>query len=291
MITSITRPPAKNTSISSNEPSDLALQLLNRLVDRSHRETGLPLSVPDFIRRAEDGTPPPLARMLRGGQGGEVRLKLYLTISLLAVSPPYDVEDAIPARVWAEMLDLLDPDSNGARRVNDAFEWLDSRRFLISKRKRGAPGAIQLLSQSGSGEQYTRPAGTKRYVRLPIGIWQDGWIVRLSGAALAMLIILLDLQGGRSDRSWVSPGVARDRYDLSPDTWAKGVKELEQLGIVSVVKRPQGDFFDYKRLRNSYRVDEAKLAGKVTSASRRARSASSRARRGAAPKAKQTEKA
>jgi hypothetical protein len=254
-------PTAKNTSISSlREPSETALHLLRRVVDRSHRSSGVPFAASDFIRRSEKGTAPPLARMLRGGQGGEVRLKLYLTISLLAVSPPYDIEDAIPARVWAEMLDLTDPNRNGARRINDAFEWLDREKFLISRRRRGTPGSIQLLSQSGSGELYTRPAGPKRYVRLPLGIWQAGWIVRLSGAALAILIIILDLQGGRT-QAWVSPRVARERYDLSPDTWAKGVRELERCNIAVVSKRPQGDVFDYRRLRNVYSVNEELIVG------------------------------
>src|SRR6185437_12687638 len=43
-----------------------------------------------FIRRenAASAPPPPLTQLLRGRQGGEVRLKLYLTMSLLAVSAP-----------------------------------------------------------------------------------------------------------------------------------------------------------------------------------------------------------
>ncbi len=242
-------------------PSDEALRLLNWLVNRSRRTTGLPLAEP-FVRRAEASAPaPPLARLLRGGQGGEVRLKLYLTMSLLAVNPPYDIAQPVPARSWAEMLDLPDPGRNGARRVNDAIDWLADNKLIVSERRQGTPGAVRLLSQDGSGEPYTRPRGSERYVRLPLGLWQDGWVVRLSGAALALLIILMDMQGARARASWVSPAQARARYDLSPDTWTKGVQELEAFELVNVVKKPQGDFFDYKRMRNSYWVSVEKIQG------------------------------
>jgi hypothetical protein len=278
-IPATSRRAAKNTSFPAHAPSRASLEWLNRVVDRSHREKGVPLSVSDFIQRTDkDGDSPPLAQMIRGGQGGAVRLKLYLTISLLAVSAPYDIDTPIPARVWAQMLDLTESRGNGARRVNDAFAWLDQHRFLISSRRRGAPGSIVLLRQSGSGEPYARPAGLGRYVQLPLGLWQKGWIVTLSGAALAILIIILDLRGGRA-LAWVSPKVARERYDLSPDTWQKGVRELGHYGIITVSKRPQGDFFDYRRLRNAYQVNDDVIAGAVDGSPRR-RAATRRPRRG-----------
>src|SRR5215218_496398 len=77
-------------------PSEESLRLLRWIVTRSKRSSGLPLAEA-FLRRADPSDPPPpLARMMRGGQGGEVRLKLYLTMSLLAVSPPYDIKP-VPA--------------------------------------------------------------------------------------------------------------------------------------------------------------------------------------------------
>ena len=243
-------------------PSDQALHLLNWLVKRSRRTTGLGLAEA-FVRRTDaTDPPPPLAQLMRGGQGGEVRLKLYLTMSLLAVSPPYDIPP-VPARAWAEALELADPGRNGARRVNDALIWLDRHKFVESEGRRGTPGPVRLLSQSGTGEPYTRPAGGGRYVRLPLGVWQDGWIVGLSGSALTMLIILLDLQGGRAQPSWVSPSVARRRYDLSPETWSKGTRELVGLNLLTVTKMPQGDVFDYRRVRNAYWVEEEALLGTV----------------------------
>lgn len=251
-------------------PSEESLRLLRWIVTRSKRSSGLPLAEA-FMRRASPSEPPPpLARMMRGGQGGEVRLKLYLTMSLLAVSPPYDIKP-VPARAWAEMLALPDPERRGARRVNDALEWLAEHSFVVSERRQGTPGAVRLLSQAGTGDPYTRPAGAARYVRLPLGLWEQGWIARLSGAALGLLVILLDMQGGRARPSWISPTKARERYDLAPDTWTKGVRELMELDLVLVSKIPQGDVFDYRRMRNSYWANEEMLHFEATSGRRRTR--------------------
>jgi hypothetical protein len=237
------------------------LDILRSLVKRSQRCTVVPLSSEPFVRRADSSDPPPrLTLLMRGGQGGEVRLKLYLTMALLAVSPPYDIPP-FPARSWAAALGLDDPDHNGARRVNDAIGWLAERHFLVSERRRGTPGRVRLLSQSGTGTPYTEATTSERHVRIPLGLWEHGWIVRLSGTALALLIVLLDLQSGRADAQWIAPAQARSRYDLSPDTWTKGIHELEALGLVSVHKRPQGDIFDFRRLRNSYRVHGSQLQG------------------------------
>jgi hypothetical protein len=235
--------------------------LLEWLVKRSRRTSGLPLARA-FLRRDERADPPPpLAEVLRGGRSGEVRLKLYLTMSLLAVSPPYDIGTPVPGRAWAEMLDLPDPGRNGARRVNDAIDWLAEHKLIVSERRRGAPGAVRLLSQSGNGGPYSRPTPAEGYVRLPLGVWQHGWIVRLSGTALALLVVLLDMQQGRSKAPWISPGMAKTRYDLSADTWTKGVGELVRAELVTVKRVPQGDVFDYRRMRNTYWLDEAAVEG------------------------------
>ena len=252
---------AKKANKLRRAPSEDALHMLRSLVKRSKRGTGVPLQE-SFIRRenAASAPPPPLTQLLRGGQGGEVRLKLYLTMSLLAVSAPYDIRP-IPARSWASALGLDDPGRNGARRISDAIDWLAEHKLLVAERRQGTPGTVRLLSQDGTGGPYTRPSPVGRYVRLPLGLWEQGWIVRLSGTALALLIVLLDLQGGRPGPQWISPAQARRRYDLSPDTWTKGIKELKTLELVTVSRRPQGDIFDYQRMRNTYWVHENKLQG------------------------------
>jgi hypothetical protein len=257
--------PGKKVSRLAPPPSAETLRVLRWLVARSKRSTGVQLAK-SFLRRNEtsDPTPPPLALLLRGGQGGEVRLKLYLTMSLLAVSAPYDIKP-IPARSWAEALGLDDPERNGARRVNDAIDWLAKHKFLVSDRRRGTPGSVRLLSQAGTGDPYTRPTVTGRYVKVPLGLWDQGWIARLSGTALALYIVLIDAQAGRAAPQWSSPAQARQRYDLSPDTWTKGARELKAFHLVSVSKRRQGDTFDYRRMRNVYLVRDELHRAEYTS--------------------------
>ena len=229
--------------------------MLHSLVQRSQRNTGVPLGE-SFMRRKEAAdAPPPLAQLLRGGRGGEVRLKLYLTMLLLAVSPPYGIPP-VPGRSWAQALGLPDPERSGARRVNDAIDWLSERRFLMSERRKGTHGSVRLLSQAGTGDPYIKPTGSGRYMRLPLGFWDQGWIARLSGTAVAVLIVLLDMQTGRVQPQWISPGQARRRYDLSACTWTKGLGELRELEVVTVSRLLQGDLFDYRRMRNAYWVRE-----------------------------------
>lgn len=232
--------------------ADETARLLRWVVQRSSRFSGVPFGE-GFLRAnprvSSEG--PPVARILRGGRGGEVRLKLYLSLALLAVSPPFDVSH-IPARAWAQMLGLDDATTNGARRVNDAINWLADHQFVEAIRGRGSPGSIVVLHQSGSGEKYVRPGN--RWVQVPLGFWEHGWIVHLSGSAIALLLILLDLQGGRHVPQSIKPSEAKDRYGLSPDTWTKGTKELSAFGLVAVGKAPQGEVWDFRRLQNSYWV-------------------------------------
>lgn len=211
-----------------------------------------------FIR-TDDGQLPPLAKLLQGGRGGEVRLKLYLSMNLLATHEPHDVR-SLPARVWAEMLGLRNPKTNGARRVNEAITRLEQQRLIkVPERRQGKPVKPQLLSQRGNGGSYSRP--TKGYTNLPVAFWRNHWIIRLSGRAIALLLILLDLQGGKSRAkgAWVRPSDARRSYGLSEDTWTRGVRELQAARIVRVKREKQGEPWEWIRMRNKYFVRPARL--------------------------------
>lgn len=235
-------------------PSQDVLGVLRSLVLRSRRRSGVQL--PElFVRRTDqsDGAPP-LTLLLRGGQGGEVRLKLYLTMLMLAVHPPFDIKEPVPARSWAAALGIPDPENRGARRVGDAITWLAEHKFLETERRQGAPGAVRLLHADLSGRPYVRPTQRERYITLPLGLWEQGWIARLSGTALALLIVLLDMQSARTEPQWISPAQARRRYDLSPDTWSKALKELTAFDLVTILRRPQGREFNHQRMRNAYWV-------------------------------------
>src|SRR6266852_4842857 len=66
----------------TKQPSDTAFRLARRLSERiAERSARVRFG---FVCRRQGDGPPPLARVLRGGRGGEVRLKLLLTLLWVA---------------------------------------------------------------------------------------------------------------------------------------------------------------------------------------------------------------
>jgi hypothetical protein len=236
-------------------PDPTSSAMLAAFVARSKRKV-VPFA-PGFVRRPSDDPTLPmplLAEMLRGGRGGEVRLKLYLSMNLIAVRAPHDVTRK-PAS-WAAMLGLPDKSRNGARRVGDAIDWLVDRKLIRAEKQKGGPAKVFLLDQNGSGDPYERPKGL--YVNVPVALWQNGWIVTLSQAAVAMWVITKEMQRGQDNEGdppvWIAPGVARVRYGVSADTWTKGTRELERCGLLRIDRAPQGQEWEWDRLRNTYHL-------------------------------------
>lgn len=217
-----------------------------------------------FVRRADPfQSPPPLARMLRGGRGGEVRLKSYLALLWLA-GGGREHTVRFTARTYASLLGLHNPAVSGARRVNDALCWLEREQFITVARRPGHEPLITLLSDAGTGTPYVPPGAAEKdwasgkaepdnvYVKLPPTFWTGGWAAALPGPALAMLLVTLDL---RQRRSWVSPREFALRYDLSEDTRSRGFAALRAAGLVDVGKQPVSrdrDGFEWRRVRNTY---------------------------------------
>lgn len=220
-----------------------------------------------FISRTDVAADsPPLARLLRGsgGRGGAARLTLYLSMLWLSRNEDKPVFQ-YPALAWAQLLGYRDPEGAGARRVQESLRWLDEEAFVRLQRKPGVSSAVHLLSDSGAGRPYTAPGPMMKridrakreehlYVQLPAGLWTNGWVTVLSGAAIAMYLVLLNEQRGEEKQVWISPSVGRDRYDLSDETRRKGLNELVGHRLISVSKRPlhQGLFEDNYRSRNVY---------------------------------------
>ena len=154
------------------------------------------------------------------------------------------------------MLALPDPDSLGARRIADALAWLEAEKFVSLTREAGAPPAIKLNSALGDGRAYYRPRS--RWVTLPLGFWQEQWITELSGSGTALLLALLDLQGGRSEPQFVT-AERRVRYGLSEDTWRRATAELVDKDLLKVGRTIESRDFEARRVRNTYWIDESRL--------------------------------
>jgi hypothetical protein len=205
-----------------------------------------------FVRNEQD--PPavtPLARLLRGGQGGEVRLKLYLCLSLLATASPYDIRDPIRAGWWAAALGLPDPDGKGARRISNALDWLDANDYITLQRRPGRPSTVTLLDPRGGGGPYVGVDKARRWVRAPLALWEREWIVDLSGSALALLLVLMELQGGAVRPRYLETG-RHVQYGLSEDTWTRAARELRDCGLLTVGQVVTGRNLDMRRTRNTY---------------------------------------
>ena len=187
-----------------------------------------------FIARNRTGRPvPPLARMLRGGRGGQVRLKLYLSFLWLQTDEE-GVPLAFPAQVWAQLLDLDHPDTAGARRIREAQAWLESNKFITVQAQPGLANRVTVLNETGGADpgpylvpgaaaraQRNKPGPSPhRYVQIPQEFWTSGYMAVLSGAGVALYLILLD-QYSRYHRQdppasiWFSPAAFRDLYGLS----------------------------------------------------------------------------
>ena len=219
-----------------------------------------------FLRTDAEGYEPlrhrertPLAAMATGGQGGEVRLKLFLTLIWLAARPPHQVRDKT-AGAYAHLFGLQEPETNGAKRVGAAIDWLVANDFVIADRKNGRPAKLTLRHERRT-DVYTRPkpdgdgkvAEEDIWVNVPAELWSQGWMAVLSGTALTTLLILLDESLGRPEAKgeertgrggttythitksgwvWIAESVLESRYRVSYDFWGKGLKELSAHGLI-----------------------------------------------------------
>ncbi|MHA4819580.1 hypothetical protein ACXZ65_35090 [Streptomyces aculeolatus] len=139
------------------------------------------------------------------------------------------------------------------------LKWLADNKLIELEPQWGRPSAITLLSATGDGKEYTQPREQVRYVGMPINFWTKGWLLQLSPMATALLFVLRDALGGRDEEPQYVPTPRQKRYGLSPNTWTEGRKELEAQGLLTVRREPQGDFYDYTRLRNAYQLTLKRL--------------------------------
>lgn len=216
----------------------------------------------------------PLAVMMRGGQGGEARLKLML--SLLWVSGLHPHDTSFPGRAWAGLINLPEPNTNGARRISAAVATLEAQKLVRVERHDGLPPTVFVKDERGIDKDYEHPGaviaarkGTEEttesseyYVKLPPEFWTKGWIGVLSAPAVAMWLVLLRQAGrtGSTTGLWFSQKDALRRFGLSPDTRSAGFQELTERGLVSVARRSVSlTSFDYKKVRNVYSLHRGQL--------------------------------
>ncbi|MGW4623454.1 hypothetical protein [Streptomyces sp. NPDC004592] len=182
-------------------------------------------------------------------------------------------------RAWATLLDLRDPAAAGARRISDAQAWLAQNDFVEVVSQMGRPNQIVVLDESGNGKPYVAPGAAarkeaadnamglgaifNRYVQIPDAFWTSGYLTVLSGAGVAMFLVLLCERGpGTNEEAlWFSPKDAERRWALSEDTRSKGLRELAQAGLVRTKRRSINPTdFEVLHVRNVHYLDLDRLS-------------------------------
>ena len=167
---------------------------------------------------------------------GEVPMKLYLTLVMLTRKEPHELFRARPDHYWAEMLgyeelnDLAPEPGAGTRRIKRAFKTLSA----------AGPGASSMVTQirePGHGARITvaiyppEPARAP-YITIPLELWSRGWINVLSARALFVYLCLRLVLAGKPDEEGAHVSTwDRGRFCMKDDTWQRGFKELEGLGL------------------------------------------------------------
>ncbi|MDF0531664.1 hypothetical protein P0W64_19185 [Tsukamurella sp. 8F] len=248
-----------------NRPRQESIDLLEKALVRSQRKSSVRLPI-EFVRdRDSVEAEPPLALLLRGG--GEVRIKVLLTVLMQATKPPHAKK--VRAKELAAMLALRDPDGAGAKRVLKALrdlERLNGRadnspvKLVEATREPGRTPSVQVLNPDGSGQEWDDTKLPSPYITLPIDLWKHGWLIALSGRAIALLIILKEITSGRkpAGTGWVD-GIRKRQYGLSDDTWTKATRELVDAGLVTVHDHVYA-FHGEPRRRNVYTLHLERLA-------------------------------
>ena len=214
----VTRPPRE------------AVELLEAAIRRSKRSASV--RVPQAFARDRQAHPPmpPLATLLQGG--GEVRIKVLLTVLMMATKSPHATR--VASKDLAAMLNLPSPETAGSRRVNKALADLEKLNLVRRERKPGYVPNTQVLDPGGTGEDWDDRNLPEGYIALPLDLWRRGWLLVLSGRAVALLIILRELTHGRASKGAWADGIRKRQYGLSEDTWTKATKELVDAGLLDI---------------------------------------------------------
>jgi hypothetical protein len=141
--------------------------------------------------------------------------------------------------------------------VKSALAFLAAEQLITLERRPGNSNVVTLLDERGEGRAYQHPGKSGGYIKLPAKFWTNRWIHDMSGTAIAIfLAIVTELFRWRKVRCWVSPAEARARYDLSADTWSRGVKQLRQLQLIDVMRISisKNPMEEPGRFRNAYRL-------------------------------------
>jgi hypothetical protein len=236
----------------------------------------------DFVI-AETGYPP-LQRLLTGdpnvagqrgdqrrgdraGRGSDVRFRIYMCITLMAVKSPFDVDrEEWPTYRWNPRWYRrvgLSAGGNSYRVLRYNLEWLAAHKFIEVTRRVGYGPAIKLLHIDGSGSPYEPPLTP--YCQLPATAFTNGWLAHLSATAMSVALMIDNQRRGHDlhipteERTAAIYGYDMERYALSPDAWRRGAQELRREGLLAYELRQTAED---SLVRNRYMPIESRWSQK-----------------------------
>ena len=139
------------------------------------------------------------------------------------------------------------------------MKWLRNEKLITSTTLADGKEGILLLQPDASGNPWELKGAT-RWVGVPLSLWTNAWILQLSGRDLAVLLALLELNGGsKHPDGEVMSGHRKKQYGLADDTWTRATQELEKLGLLKTTKVVWGNEEHELRTRKRYRPVQQKL--------------------------------
>lgn len=243
-------------------------RLAQRLSRRHSNLRDCPVRTVFLRRNSEQDAVPPMMAMLGsgGGRGGDVRLKLYL--SLLWASPGGDHDTDFVATDWAQLLGLPSFSTKGKRRVYEALIWLAARGFITKRERLGRSSVVTVLDESGSGGPYAKPSeqaskgGAPTYRRLQPTWWTNAWIAALSGRALAFWLVLMDEtnNAAKTDAVWLSESQTSKKFAISPYLRQHAMRELKHFDLITARRQFTREPFGVTSSRTSISVHVDELS-------------------------------
>lgn len=222
-------------SIEQPSPAEIAKaratsdDTIQHLLTRSHRRSDAVPIAKTFLQQGRGSVraPGPLAALVR--RHDERALDLFLLARAVATSPPYDITEA--AAVWARTLDLSASET-AKTAVSKAFARLEKLQLIVRSRN-GRRLRVTLLADDGEGGPYVHPHRSGAlYLQLPYDYWRRGYHRSLGLRAKAVLLIARSLADGFP----LPAEKVRDWYGISPDTFERGVEDLQSAGLLAIRK-------------------------------------------------------
>jgi hypothetical protein len=171
--------------------------------------------------------------------GDERALKALLLLHAFISNGTDGWSATLPLRTWARAFGTTrDAELRSASTAATKLLTRLEDRKLISRARSGRERqvTVTLLRPDGTGEPYTRPKGTNesdRFLNLSHRFWTEDWHRKLDLSATAMLLVALHEKPGFELVTERVPAW----YGWSADTAERGLKKLQDHGLILVEKR------------------------------------------------------